>query len=113
MPADEEALPARIEAVRAAARAAGRAEDAVAMTVLDVAVVGCDREDVAARVERLRGRTGAAAFARRHHAAVAVDHAERYRRLADLGVRTVFLALPDLEGAADLERVAPLLAGLT
>ena len=37
---------------------------------------------------------------------------ERYRELADLGVGTVFLALPDLAGAEDLARCAPLLAAL-
>ena len=40
----------------------------VAITVLDLPVIGTDREDVAIRVERLRGRTPAAAFAARHHA---------------------------------------------
>ena len=80
--------------------------------MLDVPVVGRDREDTAARVERLRGRTPAPAFAARHSAGVAADHARRYRELADLGVRTVFLALPDLAGADDLTRCAPVLAAL-
>jgi hypothetical protein len=36
----------------------------------------------------------------------------RYLDLADLGVGTIFVALPDLAGADDLERCAPLLAAL-
>ena len=76
--------------------------------MLDLPIIGTDREDVAVRVERLRGRTPAAAFAARHHAGPADDHARRYRELAALGVGTVFLSLPDLAGADDLSRCAPL-----
>jgi hypothetical protein len=75
-------------------------------------VVGTDREDVAVRVERLRGRLPAAVYAARHHAAPAIAHAHRYRELADLGVAKVFIALPDLAGADDLARCAPLLSAL-
>jgi hypothetical protein len=92
--------------------AVGRDPSTVEITVLDLPVIGTDREDVAGRVERLRGRTPAAAYAARHHAALAVDHARRYLELADLGVSTVFVALPDLAGADDLARCAPLLAAL-
>ena len=62
---DEALLPARIAAVRSAAQRAGRDPDAVATTVLDVAVVGDSRNDTARRVERLRGRTPAATYAAR------------------------------------------------
>ena len=40
------------------------------ITVLDVPVLGRDRDEVAALVERLRGRVSAAAYARTHHAGV-------------------------------------------
>jgi hypothetical protein len=76
--------------------------------VLDVPVVGRDREHVAGLVEALRGRTSAAAFARSHHAGIAADHVGRYRLLAERGVSTVFLALPDLAGPEDLTRLAPI-----
>jgi hypothetical protein len=59
-------------------------------------------------VERLRGRTRAAAFAARHHAGEAQAHRERHDRLVEAGVGTVFLALPDLDGPEDVERVATL-----
>ena len=102
--ADETLLPGRMAEVRLAAERAGRDPDDVAVTVLDVAVVGASREDTARRVERLRGRTPAATYAARHHAGEPAAHAERYARLRDLGVGAMFLALPDLAGADDLDR---------
>ena len=61
-------------------------------------------------MEKLRGNTGAAVFARRHHAGTAGDHIGRYRLLAERGVRTVFVSLPDLVGPEDILRLAPLAA---
>jgi hypothetical protein len=78
----------------------------VAVTVLDLPVVGRDREDTWARVERLRGRTPAAAYAARHYAGNPDQHRERYARLADLGVSTVFVSLPDLATAEDVTAAA-------
>jgi alkanesulfonate monooxygenase SsuD/methylene tetrahydromethanopterin reductase-like flavin-dependent oxidoreductase (luciferase family)/predicted kinase len=86
----------------------GRPHDEVQVTVLDVAVVGTSREDTWARVERLRGRAKAPEFAARHHAGEVASHRERHQRLFDAGVRTIFLALPDLHGSDDVERVAAL-----
>jgi hypothetical protein len=83
----------------------------VAVTVLDVPVVGRDRDDVWARVERLRGRTSAASFAHRHNAGTAQQHRDRHQVLAEHGVSTVFVALPDLEGPEDLLALAPMLSG--
>jgi len=82
-----------------------------AVTVLDVPIVGRDREDVAARVEKLRGRTPAAGFARRHHAGTPDDQLGRYRLLAQRGIRTVFVALPGLAGPDDVLRFAPIVSG--
>jgi alkanesulfonate monooxygenase SsuD/methylene tetrahydromethanopterin reductase-like flavin-dependent oxidoreductase (luciferase family) len=107
---DEAQLPGRVDVVRRAAQHAGRDPGDVAVTVLDVAVVGSSRDDTARRVERLRGRTPAATYAARHHAGEPAAHAERYARLRDVGVDAVFLALPDLAGAEDLDRCAPLAA---
>jgi alkanesulfonate monooxygenase SsuD/methylene tetrahydromethanopterin reductase-like flavin-dependent oxidoreductase (luciferase family) len=87
----------------------GRDRDEVAVTVLDLPVVGRDRDDVWARVERHRGRTPAATYAARTHAATVAGHRDRWARLAGLGVRTVFLATPDLDGPEDVLD----LAGLT
>jgi alkanesulfonate monooxygenase SsuD/methylene tetrahydromethanopterin reductase-like flavin-dependent oxidoreductase (luciferase family)/predicted kinase len=83
--------------------------ETVRITVLDLPTVGTDREDAWARVERLRGRTAAAAYAERTHAGTAADQRDRWGGLAELGVDTVFLGIADLEGAQDVERLAPLL----
>ncbi len=90
--------------------AVGRDPGDVAVTVLDVPVVGSDRDDTWSRVERLRGRTAAATFAARHHAGTLGEQVARYRALADRGVRAVFVALPDLAGPDDVRRIAPLAA---
>jgi alkanesulfonate monooxygenase SsuD/methylene tetrahydromethanopterin reductase-like flavin-dependent oxidoreductase (luciferase family)/predicted kinase len=78
------------------------------LTVLDTPVVGTDRDDVARRVEKQRGRTPSAAFAARQHVGTAARHRDRYLRLQDEGVSTVFVAVADLDGADDLERLAGL-----
>lgn len=82
------------------------------VTVLDVPVLGDDREDVARLVERLRGQTSAATFAARHHAGTVAEHVRRYRSLADAGVCTAFVAPPDLDGPGEVARWAPIAAAL-
>lgn len=86
----------------------GRDRAEVEVTVLDLPVVGSDRDDVWARVERHRGRTPAATYAARTHAATVAGHRDRWTRLAGLGVRTVFLATPDLDGPEDVLDLAGL-----
>jgi alkanesulfonate monooxygenase SsuD/methylene tetrahydromethanopterin reductase-like flavin-dependent oxidoreductase (luciferase family) len=88
---------------------AGRDPAEVAVTVLDLPVVGRDRDDVWDRVERLRGRAAAATYARRHHAGTPAQHRDRYRVLEERGVDTVFVALPDLVRPEDLLDVAAML----
>jgi alkanesulfonate monooxygenase SsuD/methylene tetrahydromethanopterin reductase-like flavin-dependent oxidoreductase (luciferase family)/predicted kinase len=112
LPSDQSRLRTKIDTLHRHCAALGRDPASVEITVLDLPVVGTDREDVAVRVERLRGRLPAAVYAARHHAAPAIAHAHRYRELADLGVAKVFIALPDLAGADDLARCAPLLSAL-
>ncbi|ODU01630.1 MAG: luciferase [Pseudonocardia sp. SCN 72-86] len=83
------------------------------VTVLDVPVLGEDRDHVATLVERLRGRTDAATFAARHHAGTADRHVARYRGLVDAGACTVFVAPADLSGPDDVARWAPITAALS
>jgi hypothetical protein len=105
--ASQRAAPAlRASRDESEARSPAQLEE-VAITVLDVPVIGRDREHVAAIVERLRGRSSAAVFAQRHHAGVAASHVGRYRMLAERGIGTVFVSLPDLAGPDDLERLEP------
>jgi alkanesulfonate monooxygenase SsuD/methylene tetrahydromethanopterin reductase-like flavin-dependent oxidoreductase (luciferase family)/predicted kinase len=113
LPSDLGTLDRKLAVLRTHCREAGRDPDQVRVTVLDIPVIGRDRDHAGSIVERLRGRTAAAAFARRHHAGLAADHIGRYRLLADRGVRTVFVALPDLAGPDDVGRLAPVIAAFT
>ena len=105
---DPATLDRKIEVLRGHCRDVGRDPAEVAVTVLDLPVIGRDRDDTWARVERHRGRTAAAAFARRTNAGTPADQRDRYGTLADRGVDTVFVALRDLAGPEDVERLAPL-----
>ncbi len=110
LPSDLATLDRKLAVLREHCRAAGRDPAEVQITVLDVPVIGDDREHGAAIVEKLRGRTPAATFARRHHSGTAEDHVGRYRLLAERGVSTVFVALPDLATPDDVLRLAPVAA---
>ncbi len=95
---DPQVLRHKVSVLRHHCAEVGRDPAEVAVTVLDLPVVGRDRDDVWARVERLRGRTAAAAFAARAHAGTVSEHRDRHAALAELGVSTVFLSTPDLDG---------------
>ena len=110
LPSALDVLDRKLEVLREHCREAGRDPAQVQVTVLDIPVIGEDRGHAAALVEKLRGRTPAATFARRHHAGTAADHIGRYRLLAERGVGTVFVSLPDLAGPQDVLRLAPVTA---
>ena len=82
----------------------------IAITVLDVTVIGADRAAVATSVERVRGRVSAAAYSRSRQVGTVAQQVQRYRTLAERGVSTVFLALPDLRGPEDLTPLSALTA---
>jgi alkanesulfonate monooxygenase SsuD/methylene tetrahydromethanopterin reductase-like flavin-dependent oxidoreductase (luciferase family)/predicted kinase len=108
VPADLDTLDGTLAVLGQHCAEAGRE---IKITVLDVPIIGRDREHVATLVEKLRGRTSAPVFARRHHAGTAAEHLGRYRLLAERGVGTVFVSLPDLADPADVLRFAPVVAG--
>jgi len=110
LPSGLDVLDRKLAVLREHCREAGRDPAEVAVTVQDIPVIGDDRGHAAAIVERLRGRTPAATFARRHQAGTAADHIGRYRLLAERGVSTVFVSLPDLAGPRDVLRLAPVTA---
>jgi alkanesulfonate monooxygenase SsuD/methylene tetrahydromethanopterin reductase-like flavin-dependent oxidoreductase (luciferase family)/predicted kinase len=110
LPSDLATLDRKLAVLRQHCVEAGRDPAEVEVTVLDVPVIGRDREQAASIVERLRGRATAAAYARQHHAGTADDHIGRYRLLAERGVTTVFVALPDLADPDDVLRLAPVAA---
>ncbi len=105
---DLDVLDHKIDVLRRHCAEVGRDPAEVAVTVLDLPVVGRDRDDVWARVERHRGRTPAAAYAARTHAGTVAQHRERYAVLAGRGVATVFLSTPDLDGPDDVLALAGL-----
>jgi alkanesulfonate monooxygenase SsuD/methylene tetrahydromethanopterin reductase-like flavin-dependent oxidoreductase (luciferase family)/predicted kinase len=107
LPSDLDTFDRKVAVLRAHCADVNRDPAELALTVLDVPIVGRDRDHTAALVERLRGRTAAATFARRHHAGTVTDQIGRYRVLADRDVSTVFLSLPDLAGPEDVLRLAP------
>jgi alkanesulfonate monooxygenase SsuD/methylene tetrahydromethanopterin reductase-like flavin-dependent oxidoreductase (luciferase family)/predicted kinase len=105
---DEDELARLVGVLNAHCDDVGRHRSEVAVTVLDLPVVGRDRDDVWERVERHRGRTPAATYAARTHAATVAGHRDRWSRLAGLGVSTVFLATPDLDRPEDVLDLAGL-----
>ncbi|GAA5036242.1 hypothetical protein GCM10023258_38980 [Terrabacter aeriphilus] len=99
---------ARLDRYLELVREHGRDPGEVHATVLDLPVVGRDRDDAWARVERHRGRTPAAAFAARHHAGTPAEHRERLARLVGRGVTTAFVAPVGLATPEDVLALAPL-----
>jgi alkanesulfonate monooxygenase SsuD/methylene tetrahydromethanopterin reductase-like flavin-dependent oxidoreductase (luciferase family)/predicted kinase len=110
LPSDLGTLERKLAVFRQHCLEAGRDPAQAEVTVLDVPVIGRDRQDAGSMVEKLRGTTTAAAFARRHHAGTAEAHIGRYRLLAERGVRTVFVSLPGLTGPEDVLRLGPVAA---
>jgi alkanesulfonate monooxygenase SsuD/methylene tetrahydromethanopterin reductase-like flavin-dependent oxidoreductase (luciferase family)/predicted kinase len=107
---DLKTLDHKVRVLRDHCHDVGRDPAEVAVTVLDLPVVGRDRDDAWARVERLRGRTPAAAHARRTNAGTVAEHRDRYAALAAHEVTTVFVSLPDLAGPDDVAALAGLTA---
>jgi alkanesulfonate monooxygenase SsuD/methylene tetrahydromethanopterin reductase-like flavin-dependent oxidoreductase (luciferase family)/predicted kinase len=105
-----ETLDRKIAVLRQHCMEAGRDPAEVAITVLDIPVVGETRDEVASSVELLRGRTSATTYARTHHAGTIDEQIGRYRLLAERGVSTAFVSLPDLSGPAEIHRFAAITA---
>jgi alkanesulfonate monooxygenase SsuD/methylene tetrahydromethanopterin reductase-like flavin-dependent oxidoreductase (luciferase family)/predicted kinase len=110
LPADLAVLDRKLAVLRSYCEQAGRDPAEILLTVLDVPVLGDNREHVADLVEQYRGRLSAAVYARQRHAGTASDHIGRYRLLAQRGVRTVFVSLPNLDTPDDVLRLAPVAA---
>src|SRR5258708_9382427 len=96
LPSDAATLDRKVAVLRQHCLQAGRDPAQVEIPLLHVPVIGRDREHAGSIVERLRGRTAAAAFAQRHHAGPPGDHTGPYRILAQRGLTPVFPPLPPL-----------------
>jgi len=110
LPSALEVLDRKLAVLRRLLDESDRDPSRFSVTVLDLPIVGHDREEVWARVERHRGRTGAAAYALRTHAGTIAHQRDRYAALADRGVETVFVATPDLSGPEDVLALSGLTA---
>jgi alkanesulfonate monooxygenase SsuD/methylene tetrahydromethanopterin reductase-like flavin-dependent oxidoreductase (luciferase family)/predicted kinase len=112
LPSQPDVLGHKISVVRGHCRDLGRDPAELAITVLDVTAVGRDRDEVGELVARLHGRTDAARWAARHQVGTVADQVSRYAALADRGVSTAFVALPQLRGPDDLAAFAPVVDAL-
>jgi hypothetical protein len=87
--------------------AVGRDRDAIAVTQLAPALVGRDHAEPAESIERMRPRRWAAdRYAATVNAGTVSDQIGRYRALADAGVDTAIVSLPDLDDPHPVERFA-------
>jgi F420-dependent oxidoreductase-like protein len=78
----------------------GREREEVTVTHLASTLVGTDRDDLAARVDRLRPRNvDGRAYATTVNAGTIEDQVDRIRALAAAGVREVIVSLPDVADA--------------
>ena len=108
LPGDPDLLPHRIAVLHQHCDEAGRDRAEVAITVLDLPVLGSTRDQVWERVETHRGRTPAADYARRHQAGTLDTQRRRHDDLRDAGVGTIFLSPVGLAGPEDVLALAPL-----
>jgi alkanesulfonate monooxygenase SsuD/methylene tetrahydromethanopterin reductase-like flavin-dependent oxidoreductase (luciferase family)/predicted kinase len=102
-------LEHKLEVLRGHCQDAGRSLDDLLVTVLDVTLVGTDREHTANLVEQYRGRTSARQFRARTGAGTIDEQTARYQVLADLGIDRVYVSLMNLSGPGQVERFAPVL----
>jgi alkanesulfonate monooxygenase SsuD/methylene tetrahydromethanopterin reductase-like flavin-dependent oxidoreductase (luciferase family) len=77
--------------------AEGRPRESIRVTHLSTALVGGSRAEVNAAVDRLRPRGASPeALASRVNAGTVEDHIGRFRQLAEAGVQTAIVSLPNL-----------------
>jgi F420-dependent oxidoreductase-like protein len=95
----------KVAVVHAHADAIGRDRAAVRITQLSTTLVGRDADEVQRLVAAQRpARVSAAAWAARVNAGTVADQVGRFRALADAGVQSAIVSLPDLAGVEPIER---------
>ncbi|MDQ3107686.1 MAG: hypothetical protein M3Q68_07775 [Actinomycetota bacterium] len=89
----------------------GRSPADVRVTHLSSALTGVDDDALAASVERMKpDRSTPQSYAAGVNAATVVDHIGRFRKLADAGVQSAIVNLPDLSDTEPIERFAEVIA---
>ncbi|MEM9468067.1 MAG: LLM class flavin-dependent oxidoreductase [Actinomycetota bacterium] len=106
---DAETVARRVEVLRGHCTAVDRDPAEVSITHLGQVLLGSGRDDLAERVERLRpAQTGADRYAATVNAGTVDDHELGFRRLAQAGVDTAIVTVPELS-AASIEPFAALI----
>jgi len=83
----------------------------IEVTQLATALVGNDRPEVVDAIARLKPeRMSAEAYAARVNAGTVEEHVGRFRELAEAGVHTAIVNMPDIGGTEPLERFAQVIA---
>lgn len=99
-------VAAKVAVLQRSCAAVGRDAAEIEVSHLSTVLIGRDRDDVAAAIERQRPkRMGAERFARETNAGTVTDHYERAARLIDAGATTLIVRLVDVADAGALERL--------
>jgi alkanesulfonate monooxygenase SsuD/methylene tetrahydromethanopterin reductase-like flavin-dependent oxidoreductase (luciferase family) len=89
----------------------GRDPATVRVTHLSTTLAARTHDELDAAVAALKPKNVTAErFAPSVNAGTVEDHVGRFRDLADAGVQTAIVSLPDLDGVAPIERFAPVIA---
>jgi F420-dependent oxidoreductase-like protein len=101
----------KLEVLRRHCDDAGRDMGEIEITQLSTALVGTDRAELEETMSRIRpDRISPEQFAAKANAGTVDDHIGRFRDLAEAGVQTAIVNMPDLGGPEPVERFAQVIA---
>jgi hypothetical protein len=107
---DPEKVAAKVSALARHCEDVGRPPEELEVTHLSTALVGRGRLEVDGLVDRLRPPRGSPQrYAAAVNAGTVDDHVGRFRRLAESGVGTAIVSMPDLPDVGAVERFAPVI----
>jgi alkanesulfonate monooxygenase SsuD/methylene tetrahydromethanopterin reductase-like flavin-dependent oxidoreductase (luciferase family) len=110
---EREVVAGKVAVLRAHCTAVGRDPSEIEVTQLSTTLLGRDRRELDALLDRMRPRrTSAERYAERVHAGTVRDQVTRFGALADAGVHTAIVSLPDLTDPDPVERFAEVIAAL-
>ncbi len=104
---DPAVLARKLDVLHGHCEDVGRDPDDLLVSVLDVTVCAPTREELGRALERIRGNRPASEVERRLRAGTVEGHIGRYRMLAEMGTRRVYVSPADLNGPETVERLAP------
>ena len=101
----------KLEVLRKHCADVGRDVSEIEVTQLSSALAAPSRSELSETIERLRPeRMSPEAYAARSNAGTIEDQIGRFRELAEAGVQTIIVNLPDLGGTEPVERFAEVIA---